>query len=230
VWPVDVVHPGHLAFPLSSFLLTRPAWVRDESAMFGPNRRQVLIVGGTRVPVTRLACRKVGRDGALGARGEIVPHYSPCQSRPPARAASAVDWCICMVWGTSAPRIVAKEPGRRDGATFVWALVSSFRPSRPGLALVGNENYSCERASCRSDAETPCVRQRLVVRGGNLSKKPPPAGDLSGKPPTSWRQGVLPVMVLARIHSPPCTESWPSHCQWCQMTPSKGGSNPGHRQ
>jgi hypothetical protein len=177
VWPVDVVHPGHLAFPLSSFLLTRPAWVRDESAMFGPNRRQVLIVGGTRVPVTGLACRKVGRDGALGARGEIVPHYSPCQSRPPARAASAVDWCICMVWGTSAPRIVAKEPGRRDGATFVWALVSSFRPSRPGLALVGNENYSCERASCRRrcgdslcEAET-CRAGRKLVEEATPSRR-----------------------------------------------------------
>jgi hypothetical protein len=109
------------------------------------------------------------------------------------------------------------------------APVSSFRPSRVELTLVGNGNYSCEPASCRGqggdsscEAKTPHAEWRLLVWGGNLTEKPPPARDLSGKPPTGRRQDVLPVIVLTRIHSPPYTESWPSHCQWCQMTPSQG--------
>jgi hypothetical protein len=71
-----------------------------------------------------------------GLHCEIVPHYIPCQSRAPARAAS---WRICMVSVTCTPRVIVNELGRRDGATFVWALDSSFRPSRAGLTLVDVE-------------------------------------------------------------------------------------------
>jgi hypothetical protein len=102
-----------------------------------------------------------------------VPHYSPCQRRTPTRAAS---WCVCMAWGTGAPRVVAKEPRRRDGAMFVWAPVSSFRPSRAVLTSVGDGKYSCERASCqRRGGDSSCgteicrARRRLLVRDENLS-------------------------------------------------------------
>jgi hypothetical protein len=69
-------------------------------------------------------------------------------------------------------------------------------------------------------AETPCAGRKLVVLGGNLSEKPPPVGDLSGKPPTGQRQGILLVKVLTGLFSPPYAGFWPSHCQWCRMTPS----------
>jgi hypothetical protein len=44
-----------------------------------------------------------------------------------------------MVSVTCTPRVIVNELGRRDGATFVWALDSSFRPSRAGLTLVDVE-------------------------------------------------------------------------------------------
>jgi hypothetical protein len=63
----------------------------------------------------------------------------------------------------------------------------------------------CEQAACRA-------RQRLVVRGGDLSKGVPLLGNLSEKLPTSREEDVLPVMVLTRVFSPPRFESWPSCC------------------
>jgi hypothetical protein len=160
-----------------------------------------------------------------GLRGRTVTRYGSCQSRPPARAAS---WRICI------------PTCRCRGA-----CASGWRHVRVGRVLVGDGNYSCERAGCRRWGRSPRARQRLVVRGRDSSCKAvtcwrshPLVGDLSGKPPTGRRQGVLPVTVFTRIYSPHHTESWPSHCQWCQMTPSrgwlsyhsKGGPNPGPRQ
>jgi hypothetical protein len=79
--------------------------------------------------------------------------------------------------------------------------------------LTRGENLSCGVGTCRE-------RRKLVVRSGDLSEEPPPVGDLSGKPPAGRRQGVLPVKILTGLCNPPYAGSWPSHCQWCQMTPS----------
>jgi hypothetical protein len=64
------------------------------------------------------------------------------------------------------------------------------------------------------------------VRNGYLSCKAktgraklPLVENLSEKLPTSQEQDVLPMMVLTGVLSPPRLESWPSRCQWCQMTP-----------
>jgi hypothetical protein len=119
--------------------------------------------------------------GALAWRGELEPHAS----------------------SRGVPRL-------RDGATFVWAPVPPLRPSCAGLVLVGDGNYSFERVGWRRrggnssrGTETPRARWRLIVRGGDLSEKPPPIGDLLEKPPTGRRQDVLLVKVLTGICSPP---------------------------
>jgi hypothetical protein len=90
-----------------------------------------------------------------------------------------------------------------------WSETESARANE--LVVVRGGDLSCE-------AETSLARRRLVVRGGDWSEKLPPVGNLSEKLPTSREQDVLPVMVLTGVLSPPCLESWPSRCQWCQKT------------
>jgi hypothetical protein len=139
--------------------------------------------------------------------------------RPRVPLAGAFAW-----HGELAPHVSLRE-----------ARASRWRHVRVGRVLVGDGNCSCEQTGCwRRGGDSSCgtetcrARRRLLVRGGDSScgaetcrRSHPLAGDLSGKPPTGRRQGILPVMVLTRIHSPPYTKSCPSHCQWCQMTPSQ---------
>jgi hypothetical protein len=173
------------------------------------------------VPLTELACREVGRDSASGT---VRPNSATLQplSEPSGRACRQLvrlygveNWCTTR---------------RREGAC---ALGRGH--VRVGCVLVGDGNYSCKRVGCwrrggdsSCGTETPRVRRRLVVRGGASScgvetcrRSHLPDGDLSGKPPTGRSQGVLPVKFLIGICSPPYAGSWPSHCQWCLMTPSR---------
>jgi hypothetical protein len=65
------------------------------------------------------------------------------------------------------------------------------------------------RTSCLSrEAETCCVRRRLVVRGGDSSGGLPLVGNLSEKLPTSREPDILPMMVLIGVFSPPRLEAF----------------------
>jgi hypothetical protein len=146
-----------------------------------------------------------------GLRSGTVPHYSHYQCWLPARVAS---WRICTVWGIGArTRLCEGVPtsGWRHVRVGPGLLVPTFTCG-PRLSRRRKLHV---RTSKLSEA-----RRRLLVRGGNLPETPPPTEDLSVKPYTGRRQRVLPVMVLTRIHNPHYIESWPSHCQLCQMTPS----------
>jgi hypothetical protein len=86
--------------------------------------------------------------------------------------------------GNRRPHIVAGEPVRRGGATFVWIVSwSEAETARANRQVVGGEAETCRArrrllvrdgdSSC--ETETPRARQRLFVRGGGLSEKPPPS-------------------------------------------------------
>jgi hypothetical protein len=70
------------------------------------------------------------------------------------------------------------------------------------VGVGGGGGGSCE-------AKTGRVRQRLVVRGGDLSGGDPSYGELVGMLPTGWKHVVLPVWVLTGVLSAPHLESWP---------------------
>jgi hypothetical protein len=159
------------------------------------------------VPRAELACCRVRCDGELmdprpgKAALRLLSSWTPTY---------AADWCSCMARGTGAPHVAAEEFTCRGHATWY------------GLRL-GWRRRELMRTSCLScKADTRCARQRLVVRGGDWSDELTLVGNLSDKLPTSREQDVLPVMVLIGVLRPPCLESWPSRCQWCQMTPSHG--------
>jgi hypothetical protein len=102
-----------------------------------------------------------------------------------------------MAWGTGVLRVIAGKLVRRGGATSTWFVSwSEMETARANEQVVGGA------------VETPHARCRFLVRGRDLSREAETcrgrcflAGDLSGKPPVGRRQGVLPVMVLARIWS-----------------------------
>jgi hypothetical protein len=111
-----------------------------------------------------------------------VPYYGPCPSRSPARSCRQM---VCL------HGVGNRRPTRCCGG----ARASRWRHVR---------DCSCEQVVVGGEAKTPRAEWRLVVRGGDLSEKPPPTpvGDLSGKPPTGRRQDFLPVKVLTGLCSP----------------------------
>jgi hypothetical protein len=158
--------------------------------------------------------------GAFAWRGELAPHA--LLRRSPG---------VGMVPRRVGPRLLVPTFSCGPRLSRRWELLvrtSKLSEARRRLLVRGGDS-SCRTEICRT-------RWRLLVRDKNLSceaetpragrkhvgEATPLVGVLLGKPPIGWRQGVLPVTVLTRIHSPPYTESWPSHCQWCQMTPSRG--------
>jgi hypothetical protein len=158
--------------------------------------------------------------GAFAWRGELAPHA--LLRRSPG---------VRMVPRSCGPRspcsdLLVRASPQSEAELLV--RTSKLSEARRRLLVRGGDS-SCGMEICRT-------RWRLLVRDENLSceaetpragrkhvgEAAPPVGVLSWKPPTGRRQGILPVTVLTRIHSPPYIESWPSHCKWCQMTPCEG--------
>jgi hypothetical protein len=166
-WPGGVVYFGHLALPLSSLVLTQSAWIPDEPATLGPNRRPALIIGCTQVLLTELACYRVRRDVASGAARlnsaalRLLSDLAARACRQLAHLHGVGNW----------------RPTRRcEGAR-----ASGWRHVRVGHVLVRDGNCSCERAGCRRRGGSPHARRRLIVRGGDLSEKPLPSWRLVGE-------------------------------------------------
>jgi hypothetical protein len=111
---------------------------------------------------------------------------------------SAASWCACMAWGTGSPRVVVKTLAPRGRAACRGPRLSQSRTPRQRLLARG---------------EAPRARRRLVVLVGDSSEGVPLVGNWSEMFSTVREQDVLPVRVLIRVLSPPCPESWPSHCQ-----------------
>jgi hypothetical protein len=170
------------------------------------------------VLLTGLACRRVGRDDALGA-ARLNSTAIRLLLEPAARACRQLErfhgvgnWCLACRHG---------EARASGSTTFVWAPYPMLRPLCVGPALVEDGNYSCERVAGGGDSSCEKlvgVRRRLLVRGGDSSREAVThrarrrllvrGEDLSGKPPTRRRRVVLPVTVLTRICSLPYPESW----------------------
>jgi hypothetical protein len=161
--------------------------------MLGPNRRPALIVGGTRVLLSELACCRVRWDNAsraarpdsaaLRLSSELTAHAC----RQLAYLHGVGNWCpMCHC---------------REACASVWRHVCADR------ILVGGENYSCKQAVCQRrggnsscEAETPCARRRLLVRGcktwvplgphrpGSRSSPTSGSGLLEDPPTCLWAQ------------------------------------------
>jgi hypothetical protein len=134
------------------------------------------------VLLTGLACRRVGRDGVMGA-ARLNSAALRLLSEPAARVCRQLE-CLhgvedCLL------RVVAGKPERRGSATFMWAPDPTLRPPCVGPAcrrqklLVRASSRRRRlpvRASCRRrgensscEVETTRARRRLLVRDGNLS-------------------------------------------------------------
>jgi hypothetical protein len=137
------------------------------------------------VPQAKLACDKVGDDGDGMA---VQP------GRPALRLLSGPAACM----GRQLVRfhgVENRSSTRRGGGVRA-----------PGSRRVSWPTPQSESGRARAG-------QRLVVRGGDLSREVPLVGNWSEMLPTHQEHDVLPVRVLTRVLSPPRLESWPSRCQ-----------------
>jgi hypothetical protein len=143
------------------------------------------------VPRAELACGRVGVDGDGITAQPVRPALRLLSGWASCMAASC---CSCMAREIIPPHasVVVPEP---------WAFVA-----RPG--------------PCASRSRTCCARQRLVVRGVDLSCKAetsrarrrlivgfPLVGNWSEMQPTGRRLDVFPVWILTRVLTSPCPES-----------------------
>jgi hypothetical protein len=149
------------------------------------------------VPRAKLACGRVGGDGCAARQTCIKALLgASCLHRPPA---GVLAWRGESVphtswWRRSCPRLTPR--------------VVAHAPFGIGGELAWDVVFSCEVESCRA-------RRRLI-------EGVPLVGNWSEMLPTGREHDVLAVRVLTGILSPPCLESWPSHCQswhsrcqWC---------------
>jgi hypothetical protein len=130
-----------------------------------------------------LACGRVGDDVDGMA---VQPDRPALRLLSGPAACMTASWHICMARGIVPPRV----------------SVVVLAPRVMAHVPVGAGESSCE-------AETALARRRLVVRGGDLSGGIPLVGNWSEMLQTGRRLGVLSVLVLTGVLSPPRLESWP---------------------
>jgi hypothetical protein len=137
------------------------------------------------VPRTELACCRVGDDGEVT---DAQPSRAVLRLLP-GPAARAVRRPVCL-----------HGAGNRS-------------PTRRGEGICVSRSRRVAWTMPLSEAETARANERLVVRGGYLSKGVPLVGNWSEMFPIGQEYDVLPVMVLTGVSGPPRLESWPSRCQ-----------------
>jgi hypothetical protein len=129
------------------------------------------------VLLTGLACRRAGRGGASGAARRNSAALHPLLE-PATRSCRQLERLHGMGnWRPMCRCEGARVLGWHHVRVGPGLLVLTFSY---GLTFVGDGNNSCKRVSCRRrgenssyKAETCRARQRLLVRGGDLSEKSP---------------------------------------------------------
>jgi hypothetical protein len=131
---------GRLVLPPSSLELTQLARVRGELATLRPNRRPVLIIGGTQVPRSELACCRVGCDGVLMATR------------------------LCR----AALRLLSELAARACCQLVRLHGMGNWRPThRSGIVRASVQRHVAWTALW-SETETARVNEQVVVRGGDF--------------------------------------------------------------
>jgi hypothetical protein len=155
MWSGEAVHFDHLALHSRTLVLIHPTRAQDELATLRPNRRPVLIVGGTRVPRSELACCRVGWD-----RASRAARPNSAVLRILSELAARVCCQLACLHGMGNRRLT-----HRCGE----ACASRWHHICVDRILVGGEDILCGRAGCRRrgrdflcEAETCRARRRLV--------------------------------------------------------------------